>query len=473
MMMPTKQFNVILQAVFGGAAAVIVSMLFSQPAQAIPAFARKYETSCMTCHVAPPKLNAFGRAFKNRGYRMPQGDEDLVKQKQVAMGAPAWKQVWPKAIWPADIPGGNYFAISFKSNFTIQPDANVTNEFDGIGAVALLMGGTVGDSLSFFGDFDLFENGEPGGIGRAYMQYNHPSHWFNISLGQLQPRAQPFQADLSITGFTGQTDYLANVFPMITTGNFFGFSPAQKGIEFWGGREGPKGKGGFLWSAGVVNGELGDAADSLAEVPEVGDLIATLKSNIAEHSGQFDPNSGKDFYFQGSYKLGGMGVFGSGAESTLQQTNNWRDNSLTLGGYFYRGTTPAFLDTGAKEPVFDPSGNRFYRTGATLDLWFKDLNVFGGWQRNHDDLKDGTIANAGISTVEANYVLPWPWIQPAVRFENIKPDFGAAFNRTTLSITTLLRANMMLQLQGFVKSDKAPDWPFFDEQFQTTFRFLF
>lgn len=471
--MTTKPCGVILHAVFGGVATVIVLIAFAQPGQAIPAFARKYETSCMTCHVAPPKLNAFGRAFKNMGYRMPKNDEDLIKQKQVPMGAPAYKQIWPAAIWPADIPGGNYFAMSFKSNFTVNPDAEVTNEFDGIGAVALLMGGTVGESLSFFGDFDLYEDGEPGGIGRAYIQYNHPSHGFNITVGQIPVRAQPLNADLTLTGFTGQTDYLTNLFPMVSTGNYYGFSPPQKGIEFWGGHEGPKGRGGLMWAFGVVNGELGESADALADVPELSDQIAALQDEIGAHGGQFDINSGKDFYFQGSYKIGGMGVFGGGAESSLVQTDNWRDDSLTLGGYFYRGTTAAFLNTTAPEPVFDPSGNTFYRAGATFDWWYKDLNIFGGWQRNHDDLKDGAIANAGITTVEANYVLPWPWIQPAVRFELVKPDFGASFHRTTLSTTVLIRANVILHLQGFVKSDSAPDWPFYQEQFQTTLRFLF
>lgn len=460
----------ILEAAFGMAAAVIVSIPFSQPAQAIPAFARKYETSCMTCHVAPPKLNAFGRAFKNRGYRMPKDDEDLIKQKQIPMGAPAWKRVWPKAIWPADIPGGNYFSMNFQTSFNVNPKSEVTNEFDGLGQVSLLMGGTIGETVSFFGDFDLFKNGEPGGIGRAYIQYNHPSHWFNITVGQIPPRAQPFIDDLSLTG---QADYLSNVFPTISTGNYFGFSPNQKGIEFWGGRQGPKGQGGLLWSAGVLNGEWGDAASELMSVPELRDQIASLKTQIRAHGGQFDINSGKDFYFQGSYKIGGMGVFGSGAESTLKLPNNWRDDSLTLGGYFYRGTTAAFLNTAAPEPVFDSSGNRFYRAGATLDWWFKDLNVFGGWQRNHDDLKNGPIANVGIATVEANYVPPWPWIQPAVRFENIKPDFGASFNRTTLSTTVLIRANLLLKFQGFLVSGKAPHWPFLEEQFQATFRILF
>jgi hypothetical protein len=458
------------RVVFAAAAGAFLTTAFSRPARAIPAFTRKYETSCITCHVAPPKLNAFGRAFRNRGYRMPKGDADLIKQKQISLGVPAWKKVWPKAIWPADIPGGNYFAIEFQTSFNVNPSAKVTNEFEGIGDVSLLMGGTIGETASFFADLALFESGNPGSVGRAYIQYNHPSHWLNITTGQIQPRAQPFVSDLSVTG---SAEYLTNFFPMISTGNFFGFSPHQKGIEFWGGHDGPRAKGGFMWSAGVVNGELGKAADELADVPELTDQIADLKAQIRAHGGRFDINSGKDFYFQGSYKILGTGVLGSGLESTLAQTNNWRDDSFTVGAYFYRGTTAAFLSSGGDKPVFDATGNTFYRTGLTLDWWFKDLNVFGGWQRNHDRLKSGRLADGRIVTAEANYVSPWPWIQPAARVEIVKPDFAGSFNRTTLSTTVLIRANMLLTFQGSLISHKAPKWPLFDEQFRTTLRFLF
>src|SRR6266567_277573 len=109
------------------AAAIGSVTAFASAAQAIPAFARKYETGCITCHVAPPKLNAFGRAFRNRGYRMPRLDEDLIRQKQVSLGAPGWKRVWPRGVWPASIPGGNYFAMDFHSSFTVSPDSPVTN----------------------------------------------------------------------------------------------------------------------------------------------------------------------------------------------------------------------------------------------------------------------------------------------------------------------------------------------------------
>jgi len=38
----------------------------------IPYFARKYRVACAQCHVAPPKLNAFGEAFFANGYAMPE-----------------------------------------------------------------------------------------------------------------------------------------------------------------------------------------------------------------------------------------------------------------------------------------------------------------------------------------------------------------------------------------------------------------
>src|SRR5882762_5101608 len=43
----------------------------------IPAFARKYGMRCSACHLAVPALNAFGQAFKDNGYRMKNGTDDL------------------------------------------------------------------------------------------------------------------------------------------------------------------------------------------------------------------------------------------------------------------------------------------------------------------------------------------------------------------------------------------------------------
>ena len=66
------------------AAALLVVVLPGRAA-AIPAFARKYQTSCQTCHIVFPKLNAFGEAFRLRGYHMPAETEEMVKQKPVGL----------------------------------------------------------------------------------------------------------------------------------------------------------------------------------------------------------------------------------------------------------------------------------------------------------------------------------------------------------------------------------------------------
>ena len=110
---------------FRMSAAVALVVLFSIEADAIPAFARKYETSCMTCHTAFPKLNAFGEGFRRRGYRMPSGGFD-VKQAPVSMGAPAWKRIWPNAIWPSEIPATApiSFVVPFAANKTQEGLAN-------------------------------------------------------------------------------------------------------------------------------------------------------------------------------------------------------------------------------------------------------------------------------------------------------------------------------------------------------------
>jgi hypothetical protein len=49
------------------------------PAHAIPAFARQYGTSCSTCHLDFPKLNDFGKAFKDAGFKFPKDDESFIK----------------------------------------------------------------------------------------------------------------------------------------------------------------------------------------------------------------------------------------------------------------------------------------------------------------------------------------------------------------------------------------------------------
>src|SRR5512140_1777641 len=55
-------------------------------AEAIPAFARKYDMKCNVCHVPGfPKLNDFGNLFRDRGYQMGS-DADLPVYEGITMG---------------------------------------------------------------------------------------------------------------------------------------------------------------------------------------------------------------------------------------------------------------------------------------------------------------------------------------------------------------------------------------------------
>src|ERR1700761_2130565 len=57
-----------------------------QPANALPAFARKYGLRCSACHESWPMLNYFGQKFKDNGYQL-MNDRD----------APIWQNpgYWP------------------------------------------------------------------------------------------------------------------------------------------------------------------------------------------------------------------------------------------------------------------------------------------------------------------------------------------------------------------------------------------
>lgn len=143
-------------------------LLSSQDASAIPAFARKYGTSCYTCHSGFPTRNAFGEAFRNNGYRWPGGeDEDKSKQEQMKLGTEGWKKTFPQSPWPGDIPGYVPLSIWVRGPLvtyteeSTNPAGNLVTKSNlnygtgGLGAASLFFGGTMGDNLSAFGQYNL------------------------------------------------------------------------------------------------------------------------------------------------------------------------------------------------------------------------------------------------------------------------------------------------------------------------------
>jgi len=62
--------------VFALAGLAILAALLPGRADAIPAYARRYDTKCETCHYPmPPRLNNTGILFRRSGFRLPDADE--------------------------------------------------------------------------------------------------------------------------------------------------------------------------------------------------------------------------------------------------------------------------------------------------------------------------------------------------------------------------------------------------------------
>ncbi len=65
------------------AAPVLALLAYAPRAHATPAFARRHEVSCNACHqVHYPQLNAFGKAFREHGYQLPDGAEDAARARR-------------------------------------------------------------------------------------------------------------------------------------------------------------------------------------------------------------------------------------------------------------------------------------------------------------------------------------------------------------------------------------------------------
>src|SRR5215468_4244145 len=116
--MKSRVLSTSVVAVVAAVVVVMGVMLASVPkTSAIPAFSRKYQTSCTTCHNNYPELNDFGEAFKKNGFKFPKDDETFVKEPPVLLGSKAQKEAFPSAVYPGEIPGNLPVAFRYSGNF--------------------------------------------------------------------------------------------------------------------------------------------------------------------------------------------------------------------------------------------------------------------------------------------------------------------------------------------------------------------
>jgi hypothetical protein len=417
---------------------------------AVPAFSRKYQTSCQTCHSIFPKLNPFGTAFRLNGYHLPGETEEQVKQKVVSLGADAYARMWPEMVYPSTLPGDAPLALNLKmaniyaSSHDDSGTTIVHNDFQFPQEVNLFAAGTLGPTFSFFGELTYAEN--PDGSGSVEIEHARldvispfgPDHLFNFRIGKLAPNLY---------------DGFQEMWLMTDNGvdTLFTYNP----IGYNGGTGLADGGGGVSLPARTRAIEMyGVAAHRLFYTVGVSAPIGPGGAN-----GQFNNGAGKDVYARVDWKFGGLGLDGDSTGVKLPP-ENWRETSFRVGAFGYWG------DGGDDEyDVADPEGNpfkmrqgRFSRVGAYGSLYLGDLNLIGVAVHGSDDLSlrdDGTDAEISLTThtwdqwfAQADYVIV-PTFQVSARYEHLRPADPSveSLRYLNLNLSYLARANIKLMVE--------------------------
>jgi len=411
--------------------ALVVLWTATTPALAIPAFARKYGTSCQTCHIAFPALTPFGEAFRLNGYRFPEGaDPSMTKQESISMGSEGYKKMWPNAVWPGDIPGLPPLSVVVESEVVNSREDKTTSFGDLGGEFALLTGGTLGDNVSFYGEVEAArEDGESSIEMERLLALFRPLHSpvFQIKVGAFEPGLT------LISNHRRLTDARYFVTSQPVGDNEWAPEPYQQGIEFFG-VAGHR----LLYNVGYVEGS-GNAS-----------------------------NNAKDVYGRVAYKFGGMRLDGTMKEGeSAGATANpkpWSEKSVTVSAFVYKGSP--LLSRTETMLVNDPNtnivsevdttleqDNRFTYYGGDIAWNFMNLIVHAGATQRTDRrpfLDDPTLTDISVKNrfLELDWVA-YPWLIPATRWESIDVE-GDKLEKLSLTFQFLLRANV----RAFLAADQ-------------------
>ena len=209
-----------------------VLLINCYPANAIPAFARKYGMPCSSCHEGWPKLSYFGQQFKDNGYQMGN-DRD----------APIFQQA---AYWPATFRITPFW--SRQSTDKVQVDgsngisgneAKVTTDGFNWTGLDFHTGGTLAKNVSFYvlPSSDEYGNFHFESVW-ARLDNIGGSSWFNIKLGKFElDNLLSEKRILTLTAVSGvYTNYHFQPFssPGVPENYIFGIGDNQVGLEYMG-----------------------------------------------------------------------------------------------------------------------------------------------------------------------------------------------------------------------------------------------
>ncbi|MFA6468556.1 MAG: hypothetical protein WCW35_06640 [Bacteroidota bacterium] len=164
----------------------LISIFGSTQLFAIPAFARKYDMSCQTCHSPAPKLKAYAEEFAANGFQLPEkepprffretGDDQLLLMRELP------------------------FALRVEGYARWQPTTAHRTDIQAPYLLKLLSGGQIARDVSYYFYFFFGERGSVAGLEDAFIMFNNAfSSGLDIFVGQFQVSDPLFKRELRLT----------------------------------------------------------------------------------------------------------------------------------------------------------------------------------------------------------------------------------------------------------------------------------
>ncbi len=217
----TRSPRIALAAGMTSAAAVLVLALAPPRAQAFPAFARKYGTSCSACHVGWPIFNQEGQNFRDNGYQMNLGKDDPVTHSPDYL--------------PIAIRTTPAYQFTRTTNQLADEGRAVTTRTGGVPVppgLDILAGGLLAKDVSFLVVVSGFGEDGAATLESAWARLDNlgHSHWLNLRIGKFE-LDQPASSHRNVTLTSGYAVYSAH-----PEGSLVGFDYAenQVGVELDG-----------------------------------------------------------------------------------------------------------------------------------------------------------------------------------------------------------------------------------------------
>ena len=348
-----------------------VCLVDCHPANAIPAFARKYGLPCSACHESWPMLNWFGQAFKDNGYQLGN-DRD----------APIFQQA---AYWPATFRITPFWGRTSTNKVQVDgpagpssPGTNeakvTTNGFNWSG-LDFHTGGTLAKNFSFYclPSSDEFASFHFESVW-ARVDNIAGSPWLNLKLGKFElDNLLSEKRILTLTDVGGMYwNYHFQPFasPGVAENYVFGIGDNQVGLEYLGHSADDRTR---------VSAALLTASDSpLGALPDV--------PFASKYEGYFTASR--------AFELGSLGLQRVGGFAFLGQAPTYYQYNLTTSpvvGTDINGVPATVTNTSTAGIPGTGAGNKGFQRAGFIGIWYiKNFDITTMYFYGHDSAWLGT-----------------------------------------------------------------------------------